>query len=85
MTYNYHCASCDHDFEKNISIEERDAPSKKPCPSCKKRGKVERVFKAPGISYEGATSDIRRAGSGWNDVLGRIHKYAGKRSQVDLY
>ena len=84
MTYNYRCSSCDHDFEKNISIEERDSPSNKPCPSCKKKS-VERVFKAPSISYEGAKSDIRRAGSGWNDVLKRVHKYAGKRSQVDHY
>jgi putative FmdB family regulatory protein len=85
MTYNYHCAACGKDFEKNIPINDRDKQTKKPCPHCNKKGKVERVFKSPGISYEGAVSDIKRAGSNWNDVLTRIDKYAGRRSQVDRY
>ena len=85
MTYNYHCLRCGAHFEKNIVIADRDAPLKKPCPSCKKKGQIERVFEAPSISYEGVVSDIKRAGSGWNDVLKRIDKYAGKKSAVDHY
>ena len=85
MTYNYHCTGCGSHFEKNIPISDRDLPINKPCPSCKKKGNIERVFMAPGINYEGNVSAIRRAGSNWNDVLKRIDKYAGKRSQVDHY
>lgn len=29
---------------------------------------------APGLSYQGSVSTIRRAGSGWNDVLKGIKK-----------
>jgi putative FmdB family regulatory protein len=85
MTYNYHCKSCDHGFEKNIPIADRDKPIKEKCPLCGKKGIIDRVFEAPRISYDGVVSDIKRAGSGWNDVLKRAAKYAGKKSQVDHY
>ena len=85
MTYNYHCDACGKNFDKGFSIADRDKPTTKPCPACHKKGKVTRVFQAPAVSYEGAISDIKRAGSGWNDVLKRIDKYAGKKSQVDHY
>jgi putative FmdB family regulatory protein len=86
MIYNYICTACDKSFEKNVPIADREEPTKKPCPACHKKGKVDRVFQyAPAISYDGGVSDIKRAGSGWNDVLKRIDKYAGKRSQVDHY
>ena len=85
MTYNYHCDACGKNFDKGFSIADRDKPTTKPCPACHKKGKVTRVFQSPSVSYEGPKSDIRKAGSGWNDVLKRIDKYAGKRSQVDHY
>lgn len=85
MTYNYHCDACGKNFDKGFSIADRDKPTTKPCPACHKKGKVTRVFQSPAVSYEGPKSDIRKAGSGWNDVLKRIDKYAGKRSQVDHY
>ena len=86
MTYDYHCKACNSNFELNIASEDRDKPIKKKCPLCQKKGKITREFiKAPLLSYEGAVSDIRRAGSGWNDVLGRVAQYAGPRSQVDRY
>jgi putative FmdB family regulatory protein len=83
MTYHYHCTACDKHFEKNIPIADRDKPLKAKCPTCKKKNRIERILEAPAINYEGAISDLKRAGSGWNDVLGRIKKYAGKRSTVD--
>ena len=85
MTYNYHCDACGKNFDKGFSIADRDKPTTKPCPACHKKGKVTRVFQSPAVSYEGPKSDIRKAGSEWNDVLKRIDKYAGKRSQVDHY
>lgn len=45
----------------------------------------EYLISAPGLSYEGAVSPIRRAGSGWNDVLKGISKAAGKKSKINHY
>lgn len=46
---------------------------------------MERIFELPAIAYEGRITDIRRAGTEWNDVLKKIDKYAGKNSKVDHY
>ena len=52
----------------------------------KKEGKDwEYLVSAPGLSYEGAVSPIRRAGSGWNDVLKGIKKAAGPKSNINHY
>jgi putative FmdB family regulatory protein len=83
MTYNYHCDSCNGFFEKNIPISDREKPIKRPCPICKKKGQIIRIFEAPSINYEGAISDLKRAGSGWNDVLNRVKKYGGRHSTVE--
>ena len=61
-TYHYRCSTCGLDFELNQSFSE-DSLSK--CPTKKSgrspdgcttpgRGKVEKVFSAPGISFKGS-------------------------------
>ena len=84
MTYDYYCDKCDKVWEESHSIADRDKPVGKTCP-CEGNGTVKRGVCAPGLSYEGAVSPIRRAGSGWNDVLKGIKKAAGPKSNIDHY
>lgn len=83
MTYSFHCDSCTKGFDLKLTIEDRDKPLKRKCPNCGVKGKVERVFQPMAVSYDGIKTDLQRAGSGWNDVLKKIDKYAGKRSTVE--
>lgn len=84
MTYDYYCDKCDKVWEESHSIADRDKPVGKTCP-CEGNGTVKRGVCAPGLSYEGAVSPIRRAGSGWNDVLKGIKKAAGPKSNINHY
>jgi putative FmdB family regulatory protein len=85
MTYNYKCGACNKSFDLDVIIVQRDMAKQKPCPLCNASGKIERVIQSPAISFEGSKTTIRRAGSGWNDVLKKIDRYAGKNSTVDHY
>jgi len=85
MTYHYECGACNKSFELNVIIVQRDTAKQKPCPLCNAIGKIERIIQSPSISYEGSKTTIRRAGNGWNDVLKKIDRYAGKNSMVDHY
>ena len=40
---------------------------------------------APGLSYQGAVSNIRKAGTGWNDVLKQIKKNSAKDNNIEHY
>jgi hypothetical protein len=71
-------------LEEYHSIADRDKPVGKPCP-CEKNGTVKRGVCAPGLSYQGAISPIRKAGSGWNDVLKGVSKASGKNSTINHY
>lgn len=72
-TYEYHCAACDHQFEKNMRISVMDVPTQEPCPSCHEM-QVERLFPsiAPSIG-DAVRLGIRRPDEGFKDVLRKIH------------
>ena len=50
-----------------------------------KDGKVKRGVCAPALSFEGSVSTIRKAGSGWNDLLTGINKASGVESTIEHY
>jgi hypothetical protein len=54
-----------------------------PCPHCKELG-VKRQVSSPALSYQGAHSTLRRAGSEWADVLKGIKKASGKENTIDI-
>tara|TARA_R110000772_G_scaffold20140_3_gene55945 strand:- start:9218 stop:9586 length:369 start_codon:yes stop_codon:yes gene_type:complete len=74
--YDYHCLTCGAIEERLVTIAKKDEPI--PC-SCGKGKKLQRMVANPSISYD-TINPIRRAGSGWNDVLQRIEKNSGKNN-----
>ena len=48
-------------------------------------GVVKMAITAPGLNFDGAISPIRRAGTGWNDVLKGIKKASGKDNTIEHY
>jgi len=44
--YDYQCSKCEHLFVEVHSIEDREIPTTKPCPSCKKK-KVSKLISSP--------------------------------------
>ena len=84
MTYEYYCDKCNDKWDESHTIEDRDLPVGNDCP-CAEGGFIKRGVCAPAISFAGVVSPIRRAGSGWNDVLKGIKKASGKENTIDHY
>jgi len=85
MTYDYKCTACEKEWEENLTISTRNEPCESPCPHCKTADAVIKLISPTRMSYDGAVSPIRRAGSGWNDMLKTIKKNSGKESTIEHY
>jgi putative FmdB family regulatory protein len=83
MIYEYYCTKCSEKWEATNTINNRDEPTEMPCPHCKELG-VKRQVSSPALSYQGAHSTLRRAGSEWADVLKGIKKASGKENTIDI-
>ena len=77
--YDFNCQSCGHSFEQIVPSENRDDPLE--CPKCGKN-KVVREVSAVKLSYSSTKSNLSRAGSGWNDVLGKVKKGSGRSNTI---
>lgn len=80
MRYDYSCETCNSIWEEERSIGDRDKPTEQPH-DC--GGKVKRLISPMRLSYAGIHSNLKRAGSGWNDVLTSIKKASGKGSTIE--
>ena len=78
--YDYRCIKCDKIEERFVTIAKKDDPLT--C-SCEERGELKRTISSPPITHD-TIHPIKRAGSGWNDVLQRIKKNAG-RNNIETY
>lgn len=78
--YTYKCKECEHEFFEHQSINDREIPCGKPCPNCEKEGTVFKEF-SHSMNYD-MVDPLKRAGSGWNDVLNKIKKGSGKDNSI---
>lgn len=39
-TYDYRCENCSHEFVELRKVDDRDAPTKEPCPMCRVEGEI---------------------------------------------
>lgn len=42
--YDYLCKGCDHEWEKNVGMNDIDTPINEPCPECNVAGKVVKII-----------------------------------------
>ncbi len=85
MNYDYRCNHCLETWEESQTMANRDVPCGLPCPHCGSDETVSRyISTAPTISYDGGgvKSVVRRAGSGWNDVLNKVKKASGRDNNI---
>jgi putative FmdB family regulatory protein len=70
--YDYKCSECNHGFEQFQKVNDRNKPTKKCCPKCKKK-KVELVIGAPAIC-DAVTIGVKKHDKGWHEVLSKVNK-----------
>ena len=79
-TYDYKCKACEHAFEEIHLIEDREVPTKNPCPKC---GKKE-IFKSwagvtPALAADTTLTPDKKTGGQWSEMMGRVKKGLPKR------
>jgi len=84
MQYDYQCQKCGKEFSRIVPMADRDKPLLEKCPGCGKKKSIIRGFVAAKIVYD-ISNPLKRAGSGWNDLMKKMAKGAGRHSKIDHY
>ncbi len=71
--YEFECEKCSHKFEEFQTIANIDVPLKAGCPSCKKKGCVQRLISGADIC-DPVSVGVRKVPSGYNEVVRNIQK-----------
>jgi putative FmdB family regulatory protein len=76
--YDFSCSTCEHVFELNRKISERDETVELTCPECSTTGSITRMVSAPMVGYSISVNGGygSKVPSGFKDVLNRIHQRA---------
>jgi putative FmdB family regulatory protein len=71
--YAFKCEKCDHTFDEILNYKERDLPTTKPCPKCKKK-KVVKDWGAsnPSLAMDMTLCPNKVVGSQFKDVIDKI-------------
>jgi len=77
-TYEYKCFACDHTFEQFLKLSERKAPTKKACPSCLAKGKVQQVvLSLPGVAVDTSHRIDGKASGQFKDIMQKVSQAPG--------
>jgi putative FmdB family regulatory protein len=71
--YAFRCEKCDHSFDEMLALNDRDNPTKQPCPKCKKK-KVIRDWQAstPSLAMDATLNPSKVVGSQFKEVIDKI-------------
>jgi putative FmdB family regulatory protein len=80
--YNYRCVECEHTWEEDHTIAERDIPTGKPCPKCGKPAIEKYLPSTTGLCYT-AESGRPKTSDAFKDILRNIKKQH-RGSQINV-
>lgn len=84
--YEFVCEKCDHQFEKFLSISEREQPLSKACPKCKKKNGIKRNYNdyTQTIGSDHTLDANKATGGRWNELMSRMKRGLAKRYHKNL-
>ena len=78
--YDYLCSKCDHFFERNLPIDNRDSPINEPCSECGELT-ITRIFASPIINLGFRGSSVQsHAPTEFKEHLQKMKAGLGKRA-----
>jgi hypothetical protein len=63
-------------------MSDRKLPEEQECPECDVAGMVEQTLVSAPQLISDSKTPMRRAGSGWNDMLKKIKKGSGRNNTI---
>lgn len=79
--YEFNCQDCGHNMLLNLPVDERDNPTKEPCPKCGKMS-VKRPIALATLNYSAGESMYKKAGNGWKELQQRIKAASGRNNTI---
>lgn len=73
-TYEYQCQKCEHCFEAIRRIDDRELPTKEPCPNCSEVGCVDLCIGAVGLVDVFSVSGLKRAPTPFREKMQQIKR-----------
>jgi len=67
--YDYMCDACEFTFEENLSMNDRDKPTKKKCPNCGKKQVKKVVGGFPSLAADSTLTPNKATGGRWNELM----------------
>ena len=82
--YNYECDKCGKLWDEIHPMSERDTPTTKPCPHCKKKNCVRKSWAdcTPGLGADWSLTPDKATGGRWSEVMNKIKRGLPKRQQA---
>lgn len=77
--YDYRCQACEHQFDEQHKIAEREAPCSLPCPACGAEGQVNLIVGAPALC-DPVRLGLRKPTPEFREVMNRMKKGVGRHS-----
>jgi putative FmdB family regulatory protein len=71
--YEFECEKCSHKFEDFQTIANIDVPLKASCPSCNKKGHIQRLISGADIC-DPVSLGVTKVPNGYNEVIRNIQK-----------
>ena len=72
--YEFQCESCEHYWEEQLTIDNRNKPTEANCPECDTMGSVHKILSsAPGIG-DPIRLGLRKPNEGHRDILREMKK-----------
>ena len=72
--YDYTCSSCDHVFERHLSMSNSELPLSDPCPSCGVSGSVRQCLGLTPIAYLSDKGFAKKIPSDFRNLLSMMKK-----------
>jgi len=82
--YDYMCEACSHCFEELISYEDRETPTKNPCPQCGEKKVIKKIGGFPGLAADSTLTPDKKTGGQWSEMMNKIKSGVPKRYHSNL-
>ena len=82
--YDYMCEACNHPFESFMSYEDREKPTKEPCPECGEKKVIKTIGGFPGLAADSTLSPDKKTGGQWSETMDRIKAGIPKKYHKNL-
>lgn len=83
--YEFQCEKCNHTFDEVLKMDDRDTPTKNPCPICKEEKCVISVLSAPAVVSPFSIDGLKKPKSDFKERMAQIKQQNKHTAKIKDY